>query len=148
MFIEVPSNESFKNYAISARVDSKTYAPGSAWKKQLAKESASKNALKVLLMEYYSSLGDNGKVSRLTNMDENDEKISREVDHPTRYKPQPKVVVNKMGFHMLEAKQMTVEDQKGVFYKVIISSIHFWLNFLCLCFAMKISWAEISCVHF
>ena len=99
-------------------MDNKSYAPGSAWKKQLAKEAASKNALKVLLMEYYSRLGDSTKVERLRNMNENEEKISRDVDHPTRFKPQPKAVTSKMSFHLLEAKQLNHRDIKDSFFQV------------------------------
>ena len=69
-------------------------------------------------MEYYESVNDTLKVERLGNMDENDEKISRDVDHPTRYKPQPKAVISRMDYHLLEAKQMTHNDHKDVFYKV------------------------------
>ena len=130
--VKVPSNESFKNYAISARVDNKSYTPGSAWKKQLAKEAASKNALKVLLMEYYESVQDRAKVERLRNMDENDEKISREVDHPTRYKPQPKAQVSKMDFQILQAKQMPLEEHKGVFFQVKYEKIKEFYNTNCV----------------
>jgi len=72
----------------------------------------------VLLREYYESVGDMIKVDRLGNMDENDEKISRDVDHPTRYKPQPKAVISKMDYHILEAKQMAHKEHKDVFYQV------------------------------
>lgn len=120
-FEEVPSNESFKNYAVCAIVDQKRYPPGSAWKKQLAKEAASKNALKSLLMEYYDSIGESLKVERLRNMNEEDEKISRDVDHPTRYKPQPKVMQGKIDYNLLQAKKIPDENVKEVFQQVDLS---------------------------
>ena len=120
-FDEVPSNESFKNYAVCAIVDQKRYPPGSAWKKQLAKEAASKNALKSLLMEYYDSIGESLKVERLRNMNEEDEKISRDVDHPTRYKPQPKVMQGKIDYNLLQAKKIPDENVKEVFQQVDLS---------------------------
>ena len=54
---DVPSNESFKNYSMAAVINNRQYTPAEAWKKQLAKEAAAKNALKVLLLEYYTSFG-------------------------------------------------------------------------------------------
>lgn len=114
VFEEVPSNESFKNYAMAAVVDARKYPPGAGWTKQVAKEQASKNALRVLLRGYYDQLGENAKVDRIDNMDEQDEKISRCVDHPTRYKPQPKIAESKIDYNLLTLTRIEKDDANSV----------------------------------
>ena len=113
-FEEVPSNESFKNYAMAAVVDARKYPPGAGWTKQVAKEQASKNALRVLLRDYYKQLGENAKVDRIDNMDEQDEKISRCVDHPTRYKPQPKIAESTIDYNLLTLTRIEKDDANSV----------------------------------
>ena len=44
------------------------------------------------------------KVNEIENMTEDDLKILRPVDHPTRYKPQPKVKSSSLDFDMLIGK--------------------------------------------
>jgi len=99
-------------------IDGKTYPPGSAWKKQLAKEAASKNALKVLLLEYYRSVNEAQRVTNIEEMDENDEKISRDVDHPTRYKEQAKLTATEGDFHNLQAAKLNKQDQISILAQV------------------------------
>ena len=100
-FLDVAAKESYKNYSIMASVDGFDYAPAEAWKKKIAKEAASRNALKRLLIEYYGDMGDLPKVEQLKNMKEGDEKISRDQDHPTRYRPMPRIGMNELGLGLI-----------------------------------------------
>lgn len=101
VFLDVAAKESYKNYSIMASVDGFDYAPAEAWKKKIAKEAASRNALKRLLIEYYGDMGDLPKVEQLKNMKEGDEKISRDQDHPTRYRPMPRIGMNELGLGLI-----------------------------------------------
>ena len=120
---DVPSSESFKNYSIAAVIDNRQYPPGSAWKKQLAKEQASKQALKILLLEYYQSEGDMGKVRAIEEMTEEEEKISRDVDHPTRYKPQPKIAMSQLDENLLVGRKINDKDVKRITGTFLFNSI-------------------------
>lgn len=112
-FEDVQAKEGFKNYAMRAVVDTQAFQPGEAWKKQIAKEAASRNALKYLLLDYYKQENDSPKVERLKNMTEMDEKITREQDHPTRYREQPKVSTNQLSIRLLTKSENAISDEES-----------------------------------
>ena len=89
----------------------------------MAKEAASKNALKVLLLEYYRSVNETERVRNIEEMDEDDEKISRDVDHPTRYKEQAKLTTSKVDYRMLEARKIHKDYANEVVSQVQYNSI-------------------------
>jgi len=112
-FEDVAAKESYKNYSILVVVDGFEYAPAEAWKKKLAKEAACRNALKRILIEYYSDMDDFPKVDRLKSMKEGEEKISRDQDHPTRYRPQPRIKLNELSLDLITKIRKEQDDVDG-----------------------------------
>jgi hypothetical protein len=100
-FEDVAAKESYKNYSILVIIDGIEYPPAEAWKKKLAKEAACRNALKRILIEYYNDMKDFPKVDKLQSMKEGEEKISRDQDHPTRYRPQPRIIANELSLDLI-----------------------------------------------
>jgi len=116
-FEDVAAKESYKNYSILVVVDGFEYAPAEAWKKKLAKEAACRNALKRILIEYYTDMSDFPKVDRLQSMKEGEEKISRDQDHPTRYRPQPRIKLNELSLDLItkiSKEQVDVDSDENI----------------------------------
>ena len=116
-FEDVAAKESYKNYSILVVVDGFEYAPAEAWKKKLAKEAACRNALKRILIEYYTDMSDFPKVDRLQSMKEGEEKISRDQDHPTRYRPQPRIKLNELSLDLItkiSKEQVDVDSNENI----------------------------------